>query len=145
MRDKILAISLLLTLGCAGGYKASYVTGAVTKQFATESYDAYSEMFNEKLSECDPATNEKVNTKSQLDECMGEAYAKPTHEKIELAVKAYHEAAVIHTEAMKLVDGPADERSAATQKMLDAAMNLLGLFPDGEKLVKKLKKLTGAK
>lgn len=145
MKSKILAVSLLFTLGCAGGYKASYVTGAVTKQFATESYDVYSKEFNKKLTECDPATNESVNSKSQLDECMGPAYAKPTHEKIETSVKAYHEAAVIHTETMIAIDGTSEERKAATEKVLKSAMTLIELFPDGEKLVKKLKQLTGAK
>lgn len=143
MRRIALALSLTLTAGCAGSYKASYVAGAVTKQFATESYDVYSEQFNAKLDECNPENNPEVTTKTELDGCMGDAYAKPTHDKIETAVKTYHEAAKIHTEAMIVVDGSADERKAATKKVLESAMSLLSLFPKGEELVKKLKKLTG--
>lgn len=143
MRRIALALSLTLTAGCAGGYKASYVTGAVTKQFATESYDVYSEQFNTKLDECNPETNESVTTKTELDECMGPSYEKATHDKIETAVKAYHEAAKIHTEAMIAVDGSAEERKAATKNVLVSAIALLELFPKGAELAKKLKKLTG--
>ena len=143
MRRIALALSLTFASGCAGSYKASYVTGAVTKQFATESYDIYSGEFNEKLEECDPANNDSVTTKKELDECMGKFYAKPAHEKIETAAKGYHAAAKIHTEVMIAVDGTPEERKEATKKVLEAAMELLSLFPEGEKLVKKLKKLTG--
>ncbi|KKK97546.1 hypothetical protein LCGC14_2651660 [marine sediment metagenome] len=145
MRRLVFALSLTLSAGCASGYKISYVAGAVTKQFATESYDVYSEQFNKKLDECDPANNDTVTTKSSLDECMGKYYAKPAHEKIETAVKTYHEAAKIHTQSMIAVDADPEERKDATRKILDAAIDLLSLFPDGEKLVKKFKKLTGAK
>lgn len=145
MRSIALAFSLITATGCAGSYKASYVTGAVTKQFATESYAVYSEEFNKKLDECDPANNESVTTKTELDECMGKFYAKPTHEKIELAVKVYHEEAKIHTQVMIAVDATPEERKEATRKVLESAFNLLSLFPEGESLVNKLKKLTGAK
>lgn len=140
-----LALFLTFTVGCAGSYKASYVTGAVTKQLTTESHDIYSEQFNKKLDECDPKNNSAVTTKTELDECMGKAFNNETHDKIEIAAKAYYEAATIHSEVMIVVDGDPEERKAATQKILDSAMALLTLFPDGEKLVKKLKKLTGAK
>ncbi len=143
MRRIVLALSLTLVSGCAGSYKASYVAGAVTKQFATESYDVYSGFFNEKLNECSPANNESVTTKAELDECMGKFYAKPAHEKIETAVKAYYEAAKIHSDIMVSVDSTPEERKEATKRVLESAMNLLSLFPDGEKLVNKLKKLAG--
>jgi hypothetical protein len=145
MRRIVLMLSLVVTTGCAGGYKASYVAGAVTKQFTTESYDVYSEQFNKKLDECDPKNNSAVTTKTELDECMGDAFKQETHDKIEIAVKAYYEAAEIHSEAMKMVEGPEGDRKAATQKILESAMELIALFPDGEKLVAKFKKLTGAK
>jgi len=143
MRRNALALSLLLTAGCAGGFKVSYVTGAVTKQFTTESHDIYSESFNEKLTECSPQNNDSITTKTELDECMGRGYAKPDHDKIEVAVKVYHAAAKVHSNTMIAVDGSADERSAATKGILEAAMALLSMFPEGEKLVAKLKKLTG--
>ena len=145
MRRIVLALSLSLTAGCAGGYKASYVKGAVTKQLATESYDVYSEVFNEKLDECDPANNDSVATKTELDECLGKFFDNEDHGKIEVAVKAYHVAAQAHTKAMTAVDGSDEERKAAPGKVLEAALELLSLFPEGEKLVTKLKSLTGAK
>jgi hypothetical protein len=144
-RTAPLVLSLLFTVGCAGSYKASYVTGAVTKQLTTESHDIYSKEFNEKLDECDPNNNSSVTTKTELDECQGKFFDKADHDKIEVAVKVYYEAAKIHSESMVLVEGSAEERKAATQKILESAMALLSLFPDGENLVKKLKKLTGAR
>lgn len=143
MRRIALALSLTFIAGCAGSYKVSYVAGAVTKQFATESYDIYSEQFNEKLDECNPANNEAVTTKTELDECMGPAFENSTHDKIETAVKVYHESAKIHTETMIAVDGSPEERKESTRKVLDSAMALLALFPKGNELVNKLKKLTG--
>jgi len=145
-----MAFALVLTMsaGCASGYKASYVTGAVTKQFATESYDVYSEQFNKKIDECctggvcNPESPDVI-TKTELDECMGPAFNAETHDKIELAIKAYYDAAVIHTEAMKITEGDETARKAATNKILDTALSMLGLLPDGNKLVAKLKKLTG--
>ncbi len=145
MRRIVLALSLSLTAGCAGGYKSSYVAGAVTKQLTTESYDIYSEGFNEKLDECDPANNDSVATKTELDKCLGKFFDNDGHGKIETAVKAYHAAAKVHTEVMIAVDSTDEDRKAATQKVLEAAMELLSLFPEGEKLVNKLKSLTGAK
>ena len=145
MRRIVFALSLVTMTGCAGGYKASYVAGAVTKQFTTESYEVYSDQFNKKLDECSPENNSAVTTKKQLDECMGDAFKKETHDKIETAANAYYEAAEIHSEAMKMVDGPEDARKEATEKILESAMELISLFPDGEKLVAKFKKLTGAK
>lgn len=145
MRRIVLVLSLAVTTGCAGGYKASYVAGAVTKEFTTDSYEVYSEQFNKKLDECDPKNNPSVTTKVELDDCMGDAFKKETHDKIEIAVKVYHEAAEIHSEVMKMVDGPEEDRKAATGKILESAMELLALFPGGEKLVNKLKALTGAK
>lgn len=144
MRRIFLAISLAFVTACAGSYKASYVVGAVTKQLATESYAIYSEGLNEKISECDPHTNESITTKTELDECMGDQYGYETLEKIEVATNAYHEAAEIHTGIMIAADGSAEERKAATQAVLDSAMEMLSILPNGEKLVKKLKSMTGA-
>ena len=74
---------------------------------------------------------------------MGAAYEQSTHEKIELAIKVYHEAAKAHSAVMEIVDGSDEERKAATNALLDSAINLLELLPEGNKLVSKLKKLTG--
>ena len=145
MRSIVLALSLVLTTGCAGSYKASYVTVAVTKQFATESYEIYSTEFNKKLDECDPAANASVTTKTELDECMGKYFAKPQHEKIEFAIKVYHDAATVHSESMIAADGDKEGRKEATKAVIDSAISLLSLFPEGKHLVNKLKKLTGRK
>lgn len=145
MRRIALVFSLFTLSACAGSYKASYVAGAVTKQFTTDAYDIYSEQFNKKLDECDPQNNSAVTTKEQLDDCMGDAFKKETHDKIELAAKAYYEAAKVYSEIMMFTDGDAESRKESTRKVLESSMNLLSLFPDGEKLVNKLKGLTGAK
>lgn len=148
MRRTALGLSLVLFAGCATGYKASYVAGAVTKQFSTESYGIYSEQFNNKIDECcagdscNPESPDAI-TKTELDSCMGTAFEQASHEKIELAIKAYHEAAKVHSSAMEIVECSDEERKAATNALLDSAINLLELLPNGNKLVSKLKKLTG--
>lgn len=140
MRSMVL--TMILLTGCAGSYKASYVTGATTKQFATESYDIYSESFNKKVSECDPDNNESVTTKSELDQCM-DGFSSASHDKIEIAAKVYHESAKIHTAIMSSIDASPEERIAATKQVVKSAIALLELFPDGEKLASKLSKLVG--
>lgn len=148
MRRTALGLYLVLFAGCATGYKASYVTGAVTKEFSTESYGIYSEQFNKKIDECcsgDSCNPESpdVITKTELDQCMGPSYEQETHEKIEVAIKVYHEAAEAHSAVMQIVEGSDEERKAATNALLDSAIDLLELLPDGNKHVAKLKKLTG--
>jgi len=150
MRHTVFALSLTLLTGCAGAYKTSYVTGAVTKQVATEAYNPYSELFNDKLDECcanDACNPESPNviTKTQLDECMGPAYEKATHDKIETASKAYYEIAEIHTSVMKSVDASPEEMKAVTNELVASAIDLIALLPDGDKLVAKLKMLIGKK
>ena len=148
MRRMAFGLSLVLSAGCAVGYKASYVTGAVTKQFSTESYGVYSEQFNKKIDECcagdscDPESPDVI-TKTELDQCMGGHYKQATHEKIDHAIKVYFEAAKVHSAVMQIVEGNDEERKGATDALLDSAIRLLELLPDGDKLVSKLKKLTG--
>lgn len=145
MRRIILATSLILSTGCAGSYKAAYVTGAVTKEFTTTAYSEYSEQFNAQLDECDPANNEAVNSKTQLDECMGPAFEKSTHDKIVEAIALYYKAAEALTESLILVDGDPDERKAAVTALFETALELLERFPGSENLVKRLKSLAGRK
>jgi len=148
MRSTAIALSLFFLSSCATGYKASYVTGAVTKEVATESYVPYSEAFNKKIDECcaegvcNPESPDVI-TKTQLDKCMGPKFEQSTHEKIEVAVKIYHEAAKAFTEAMKIPDASDEERKAATNALFESALNLLALLPEGDKRVAQLKKLTG--
>lgn len=146
MRRVFLGLSLaLLTTGCAGSYKAAYVTGAVTKQLATESYDLYSEELNKKIDECDPANNEKITTKGEFDDCLGPFFKKEDHDKIEDVVESYHAAAKVHTDVLIAVDSTDEERKEATKALLNSAIEFLETLPDGDKLVAKLRKLTGTK
>jgi len=143
MRQAVLALFLSLsTASCASAYKVSYVTGAVTKEFTTENYKIYSEQFNKKLDECKPENNPNVTTKTELDKCMGKYFEHATHEKIELAVEVYYKAAEAHTGVMIATKATDEERRTAAKQVLDAAIGLISLFPNGEKLVKKLKMLT---
>jgi hypothetical protein len=148
MRQTAIALSLIFLSGCAAGYKASYVTGAVTKEVVTETYSPYSEEFNKKIDECcsgdvcNPQSSDVI-TKTQLDKCMGSKFESSTHEKIEAAVKMYHEASKAFTEVMKLVDASDEQRKAATSALFESALNMLELIPGGNKQVAKLKKMTG--
>lgn len=140
-----LALALTLSTGCANAYKAAYVTGAVTKEFTTGAYDEYSTQFNAKLTECDPETNEEVTTKTELDECMGPAFEKKTHDKIVTAVDVYYEAAKALTAVLSSSEpGDADMKAAATA-IFESAIAVLEMFPESEKLVSKLKALAGRK
>lgn len=154
MRRTALALSILLSSGCATGYKRSYkrsyVTGAVTKQFATEAYGIYSDEFNAKIDECcaggacDPES-ENVITKAQLDECMGTGFEKITHDDIEMAIRVYHGAARTHSDVMAIAEGSNEDRKKATERLIETAIDMLGLLPEGDKLVAQIKKLTGTK
>lgn len=141
MRRIILAVSLVTMTGCAGSYKASYVTGAVTKQFATESYEAYSEILNKKIEECDPENNLEIKTKSNFDDCLGPGFKDEDHDKIEDLVKGYHAAAKVHTDVMIVVDASDEERKEATQNLVNSAINFLEVLPNGDKLAGKLRSL----
>lgn len=145
MRRIVLAISLTVLASCAGSYKAAYVTGAVTKQFATESYEVYSELLNEKIEECDPENNEAIKTKSDFDNCLGPGFEKKDHDKIEEVVKVYHAAAKVHTDVLIAADATDEERKEATENLLDSAIQFLELLPNGDKLTAKLRKLTGTR
>jgi len=145
MRRIAMSLSFLLLTGCAGSYKAAYVTGAVTKQFTTESYGIYSDELNKKIDECDPESNPKITTKGEFDSCLGPFFKKDDHEKIESLVESYHAAAKFHSNVLLVVDAEDDARADATRKLFESAIDFLESLPEGDELALKLRKLTGKK
>jgi len=148
MRAFLFTISILAS-GCLDAYKASFVTGSVVKEFTTESYDAYSEVLNEKIDECcrdgvcNPESKEPIS-RLEFDLCLGDGFKKEDHDKIKKAVNAYYEAATVHSALMIASESKSKEdMRAATDAIYQAAMALLAQLPGGEGLVKKLKFLSG--
>lgn len=144
-RIGILSLGLVLSAGCANAYKASYVTGSVTKELTTQAYDQYSLEFNKQLIECDPATNGEVTTKGEFDECMTPPFAKEAHDKIVKAIDVYYEAAKALSAILASENPGEDELRAAASAIFKSAITVLEMFPEAEKLVTKLKTLTGRK
>ena len=142
---RLIIPALLVLSACAGTYKHSYVTGAITKEFATESYGIYSDHLNEKIEECDPDNNDAIKTKSDFDECLGNGFKASDHDKIKKAVEIYHSAAKVHSDVMVAAASSDEDRKAATQKLVESALALIALMPNGEELVKKFKRISGVK
>lgn len=148
------AVAALTMTACAGGYRAAYVTGAVTKEFVTTEHARYDEQARNKLEQCDPEKNPDngVETKADFDECMTPQYSEATQEKIVQALGVYKAAAEAASGVLLAVD-PArgggkkltTEQKAELRKSVEAtvaaAIEALSLFPEGEKLAKKLEAL----
>lgn len=159
----LFTLILLFVTACAHGhYKRAYIAGAVTKEFVTEAHGVYDERANEKLAECDPAQNpdSEVKTKKDLDACLTDAYKKSTQEKIVQALGVYKALAIAYTAVMlgcePNEDGTQvnattcakkvysdDELREWRGKLVDAAVELLELFPDAGKLVNRYTQLVG--
>lgn len=154
MKRLILSAVVALTMnGCVTGYRAAYITGSVTKEFVTTEHARYDEQAQNKLAQCDPDRNPDsgVETKADFDACMTPQYSEATQEKIVQALGVYKAAAEAASGVLLAVD-PARgggkltaEQKAELKKSIQAtvaaAVEALSLFPEGEKLAKKLEAL----
>ncbi len=150
MKKIVLAVALVAATGCASKFKTAYVGGAVAKEFVTESHQVYSDELNVKYDECDPAKNPDsgVKTKTDLDECVGDAFKQSTHDKIVKALAAYKAAATVLTAILVKHQGGGatdEELKKAWVDVRAAAFVLLEELPKAGELTKRLKALLGGK
>jgi hypothetical protein len=135
---------LLVTLSaCAGPWKSTYTAGAVTAQFVTDTHRiAWSEPLRERAEECDKRLDPEVDTKADFDHCLGQYAA---NDVVLLALERYNAAADVLAAVLLATDPEKPDRAklvAAWADVLDAALDLIALFPEAEKYSGQLKTLT---
>ena len=150
MRKEWSAVCLLCAIGCANGYRSSYVSGAVIKEFTTEAYLAYSAQLNQRIEVCCEggvctAGSENIISKEDFDACMGPSFSIEAHEDIEYLVKVYHETASAHTAIMSIPGSDPEMMTESAAELFDSAVELLRLIPGGDKKVESLEKILGRK
>jgi hypothetical protein len=134
---------LLLIPACAGPWKSTYTAGAVTAQFVTDTHRiAWSEPLRERADECESRLDYEVDTQADFDECLG-VYAQ--NDQVLEALEVYNAASEVLEQALLATDPEKPDRVAlisAWADVLDAALHLLALFPEAEKLAGQLQTLT---
>lgn len=163
MRNALLVLALAApSVGCAHGtYKTSYTIGATTKVFVEESHGIYDEEANDALAGClEKKEAGEVTTQKQMDECLGPFFKKDTQEKVVAALAIYKVAAVAFSAVMLGCEPDPDGKpvKAATcvkrtftdaelrkwrSELITAAFDVIELFPEAEKQMKKLDMLIG--
>lgn len=167
----ILIALVFFVAGCAGTYKNTYVVGTTVKTFVEETHDVYDVQANQRLAKCDPSVNpnSSVETKGDMDECMGPAFKLDTQDKIVQALSIYRAVAIAFTAVMlgceppEISEDPSDDDQppkvyAATcvkrtftdkelrawrGKLVEAAFEALRSFPEAEDKIEKLEGLLG--
>lgn len=165
MRNALLVLALAVpSTGCAhGAYRTSYAAGATAKVFVEEAHGIYDEEANDALAGCvEKKDAGEVATQKQMDECLGPAYMKATQEKIVQALALYKTAAVAFSAVMLGCEPDPEGKpvKAATcvkrtftdaelrqwrSELVSSAFDVIELFPNAEKQVKKLDMLLGGK
>lgn len=140
------ALVLLATLsGCANAWKTSYVGGAVAADFVVDTHkQAWSEPLNARAEECDATLDPETDTKADFDECMG-VYASEHNSKVVRALEVYDASASVLAQLLLTTDPEnPDEKKllSAWGNVLNAALDLVSLFPEGEKYARQLRTLT---
>jgi hypothetical protein len=134
---------LLLLSACAGPWKSTYTAGAVTAQFVDDTHRiAWSEPLRERAEACDNRLDPEVDTKADFDQCLGPYVA---NDDVLLALERYNAAADVLAAVLLATDPEKPDRDklvAAWADVLDAALDLIALFPEAEKYSAQLKTLT---
>ena len=138
----ILAFSFYFTAGCANAWKVAYVGGSTAASFVTDTHkQAWSKPLNAKAEECSASLTDE-NTKADFDACLG-IYTE--NDKVVKALEAYNAASEV-LETVLLATDPENPDKAklltAWTAVLDAALNLVALFPEGAKYTSQLQTLT---
>lgn len=142
-----LLVFLLMVTGCANAWKTAYVGGAVSADYVTDLHkQAWSEPLNARAEECDAKLDPETDTKEDFDSCMAE-FALVHQEKVEAGLVAYNAAAEVLEKVLLAADpeNPKPDRDqliSAWTAVLTAALELVQLFPGGDKYVAQLRTLT---
>lgn len=135
-----LALMVVVLSGCAGAWQGTYA-GAKTLAVYVEDVhkNGWSEPLNAQVDECEESLAEDASM-AEVDECLGEfGVANP---KVVKALEVYNEAAGVLGAALLATDPNSKDQSAVVEAWADvlaAALDLVALFPEGEKFVKQLK------
>lgn len=117
-------------LMAAGSIVASSIDGA---------HAAYSRDLTARNAVCFPSLNpeSEVETKKDLDDCLGPGFNRADREKIAILLKLYR----LKAEALGVALQSSDEQTtlAAYQGVVDAARDLLKVLPAGSKLADKIR------
>jgi hypothetical protein len=130
----------LMACGSTSAHKKAYIAGSVSQQVVTEAHGVYSQKLNQRVDECDPEKNEKVTTEAQFDQCLG-PYAN--NDSVVLGLEIYHNAAENLFKALKDPEGPKGVLREQSDRLLDAAFDLLDSIPEAQGAASQLKALVG--
>lgn len=140
---KYFVLFLVGACGCANAWQTSYVGGSAAAKFVTETHKiAWSEPLNAKTRECDPAHNPKIQSEKDLEACLGIFTRNP---EVVAALKKYNATAEILEQILLATDPNKPDSAkllAAWNDVLDAALDLVDLFPDGARYTHQLRILT---
>lgn len=142
---------------CAASYKATYFAGTTARTLIDEAQEQYSSMLHERIRFCDPNQNPNIWVETQKDfyNCLGPEFSIETQEKIVQALGSYTLAANAMSAVMigcrpddgvKIVDPKtcvkntftAKETRVYRAKLIQAAKDVLELFPGAERRIKRL-------
>lgn len=141
----VAACMAVVLSGCAGTYLNTYRAAAITRDTVTEAHKAlWSGPLNERADECERDLGEDYSLE-EIDACM-KPYTLDNNDKVVKALAAYRAAAstlsAILIAAEKNPEGLDKEalRDALGQT-LDAAKDLIALFPEAQQWLDRLEML----
>lgn len=149
MREKQLSVWLgamclvlvsVFLFGYAGAWKGTYAGAKTLAVYVEDVHEnGWSEPLNARVDECEESLADDASL-AEVDECLGEyGEANP---KVIVALEAYDAAAKVLGAALLATDPSSKDQSAVVEAWADvlaAALDLVSLFPEGEKFVKQLK------
>jgi hypothetical protein len=136
-----------MTAGCSTltQHQKAYAVAAISKTVIDEAdRELWHPMVEAQTDQCDPETNDQIETKEDFDECLGPIGA--ADDKVQAALTIYVKAAEVLFAILKETEPNPDDLRTAKQKALDAALAVLGLMgPEAGRYLDNLKALTRGK
>jgi hypothetical protein len=140
----VLFLCLLATSACANAWRTAYVGGATTAKLVTETHkEAWSDPLNDQAVICNGKLDPEQHTKADFDACMG-PFAPQNNDAVLEALEVYNAAAAVLSEVLLATDPTNPDRSQlmnAYHGVLQAAIDLVALFPKGKQYVDRLEML----
>lgn len=137
-------LCLLATSGCANAWRTAYVGGATTAKLVSETHkEAWSDPLNDQATICAGKLDPEQDTKADFDTCMGPFTAK-ANDSVLKSLEVYNAAAAVLTEVLLATDPSNPDRDAlmsAYHNVLQAAIDLVAMFPKGKQYVDRLEML----